>query len=576
MRTNNSADNLTVSVVAGTYVVLLAMDMPEKSCDGLLGFAIHRIDHENEEGYWLEGMRVFPSANLDLPPGSKVSTLEHPIQAFTWSDFSAKPGHHYTYKVVAMRGKPTNPERGDTVSVEVHTETEHAKSGHEIFFNRGTAASQEYTRRFEGKMPDEVGPEAFKWLSRGLHEALLGFIERASGKDWGLRVAAYEFTEQSILGAFGEAAAKRKADVQIVYHARERVNTKMVKGKPQITPTGANRRAVEKAKIGKLCTERQGKPAKISHNKFIVLLHKGKPVSVLTGSTNHTRGGIFGHSNVVHIVNDAQVAKQYLAYWTELHGDPDNQTLKPVLDALCDVPKLPLKPAHPGKNSTLIFSPRSTDEALQYYAALAERATRGLFMTFAFGMNPAFQQIYKTSKARLRMTVMEKMVLPGKNAAAEEAKLIALRKLVGNRFAIGGVLPLHLLEHWVDEKLTGFNVNVRFLHTKYSLIDPLSEDPIVISGSANFSHASCVDNDENMLVIRGDKRVADIYLGEFMRLYKHYSFRDWLIHVQKYRSKEPVEFAKPLTVEILDEKNRWWRRWYGKTDWAAEREYFHQ
>jgi hypothetical protein len=29
-----------------------------------------------------------------------------------------------------------------------------------------------------------------------------------------------------------------------------------------------------------------------------------------------------------------------------------------------------------------------------------------------------------------------------------------------------------------------------------------------------------------MLVIRGDTRVADIYLGEFMRLYSHYAFRE--------------------------------------------------
>jgi hypothetical protein len=29
-----------------------------------------------------------------------------------------------------------------------------------------------------------------------------------------------------------------------------------------------------------------------------------------------------------------------------------------------------------------------------------------------------------------------------------------------------------------------------------------------------------------MLVIRGDTRVADIYLGEYMRLYSHYAFRE--------------------------------------------------
>jgi hypothetical protein len=40
-----------------------------------------------------------------------------------------------------------------------------------------------------------------------------------------------------------------------------------------------------------------------------------------------------------------------------------------------------------------------------------------------------------------------------------------------------------------------------------------------------FSDASTKQNDENMIVVRGDKRVADIYLGEFMRLWQHYRFR---------------------------------------------------
>ncbi len=29
-----------------------------------------------------------------------------------------------------------------------------------------------------------------------------------------------------------------------------------------------------------------------------------------------------------------------------------------------------------------------------------------------------------------------------------------------------------------------------------------------------------------MLVIRGDKRIADIYFGEYIRLYAHYAFRE--------------------------------------------------
>ena len=52
-------------------------------------------------------------------------------------------------------------------------------------------------------------------------------------------------------------------------------------------------------------------------------------------------------------------------------------------------------------------------------------------------------------------------------------------------------------------------------------MDPLGDDPVVVTGTANFSKASQVGNDENMLVIRDNKRVADIYFGEFMRIFDH-------------------------------------------------------
>jgi len=57
------------------------------------------------------------------------------------------------------------------------------------------------------------------------------------------------------------------------------------------------------------------------------------------------------------------------------------------------------------------------------------------------------------------------------------------------------------------------------------LADPLSDDPIVVTGSANFSSPSTTDNDENMIIIRGNKRAADIYFTEFNRLFNHYYFR---------------------------------------------------
>src|SRR5204863_1219805 len=83
---------------------------------------------------------------------------------------------------------------------------------------------------------------------------------------------------------------------------------------------------------------------------------------------------------------------------------------------------------------------------------------------------------------------------------------------------------------WAAEKSAGslFMSGVNFLHNKIILIDPLGDVPIVVSGSANYSENSTSKNDENTLVIKGDDRVADIYFAEYVRLFDHFAFREWL------------------------------------------------
>jgi hypothetical protein len=48
---------------------------------------------------------------------------------------------------------------------------------------------------------------------------------------------------------------------------------------------------------------------------------------------------------------------------------------------------------------------------------------------------------------------------------------------------------------------------------------PAPADPLVITGSGNWSSESRKEIDKNMVMTRGDKRVADIYLTEFIRLF---------------------------------------------------------
>jgi phosphatidylserine/phosphatidylglycerophosphate/cardiolipin synthase-like enzyme len=109
------------------------------------------------------------------------------------------------------------------------------------------------------------------------------------------------------------------------------------------------------------------------------------------------------------------------------------------------------------------------------------------------------------------------------------------------------------LDRWfLKEELTREQGNIFFVHTKYLMIDPLSEDPLLCTGSANFSENSLTSNDENMILIRGSTRVADIYMTEFDRLFRHFYFRDVANEVAMKRKKG----AKPEKV-FLDEDDRW-------------------
>src|SRR5438477_10465454 len=159
MRKKEQSGDLSVQAIAGTHVVLLGMDLPEQDYPGLLGFPWRREARTEGEKYWLSGYKTFKSVEPSAPPGILYSTRQHPIQGFTWSDFSAKPEHDYTYEVFALRGTPANPQPSEKVAVKIRTESKHART-HHVHFNRGAAAAQAYTRLFGDKRPEAVGPTA--------------------------------------------------------------------------------------------------------------------------------------------------------------------------------------------------------------------------------------------------------------------------------------------------------------------------------------------------------------------------------------------------------------------------------
>ncbi len=527
MRKKRTSSGLTVNAIAGTHVITLGLDLAAKQRKGCLGFAIQREDHTEDERYWMSGMKTFKATDPGLGPGGQASSRDHPFQTFQWADYSAKPEHDYTYTVLPLYGSPTQLKEGSDVSVRITTEREFGKR-HSVFFNRGAVASQEYARRFLNKAPDDLeGQEreaALRWLSRGLLEALVTFVSRAKGQRFGLCGAVYEFQWPAALKAI-KAASDTGARVQVIYD-----------GIPGSTgPVAKNEKAIADARIEGLCIPRT--TGKIMHNKFFVLTKNDKPIAVWTGSTNLTENGIFGHSNCGHLIEDADVAAAYLAYWNELKGNPDSDDEKAWM-----AQNNPSPPDPWDDDTTVVFSPRRGLKVLEWYAEIAGSPQKPLLMTFAFGMHKAFQRVYEQNDGVLRFALMEKEG-NGPGLAQGKKDITRIRKLPNVVVAIGNSIAMNSFDRWLKERrqLTS-DANVRYIHTKYMLVDPLSDNPVVVTGSANFSEASTNTNNENMVVIRNDRRVADIYVGEFMRLYSHYAFRE---SVARWQAKHEDQEWQP-------------------------------
>lgn len=524
MRYWGKNQGVSANVVAGTYVVVLGIDATPEACEGLLGFAFYRIDQTEKEEYWLKGFRTFSATYKDPPPGSLISTQEHPIQDFLWSDFTAKPDHKYVYKVVPVYGQPKSLKYGPEVEVEVETEKE-SSEGHHVYFNRGVIGSQAYAREFRNVSPDKLtGPEqaaAFKWLSRGLEEALIGFIGQASGPGFGLRAAVYEFSYEDVAEAFGEAQ-KNCNNVRIVFDARipTAAGKKQQEAKKRVAEV---KQLLRKCGLTSVSTPRTDSGNFIAHNKFIVLLEHGRATAVWTGSTNMTESGIYGQSNVGHVVRDPIVAQAFLDYWSRLQGDPEENQIRSDNEAVTpDIGNYP-----PGQGVTPIFSPRRSLEMLKWYAGAMHSSRDIMCFTAAFGINKVFLEVLKTKQGHLNYILMESWGVNKKSAQLTQ-------EVVGgdvlNQVAVGAylnknALTEYLARRWMVERSNSLSEHVKYTHNKFMLIDPLGDDPVVVTGSANFSDASTTQNDENMLIIRGNMRVADIYLGEFMRVWRHYRFR---------------------------------------------------
>jgi phosphatidylserine/phosphatidylglycerophosphate/cardiolipin synthase-like enzyme len=535
-----------VYAVTGINTVSFAIDFTDADTTGLLGFAVERFDPTEDERYFIYGMKVFESVVTQPDETTAVSTSDHPIQSFVWDDFTAKPDRSYRYFFHPLKGKPKNLDRSaKPVEIGVATEPLYSSHEHDVFFNRGVASSQAYVRRFGNLSPDKLAEtdaakadEARQWLSRDLDEALLKFIDQAKPGDT-LFGCFYEFRYGPAADRF-KAAVDRGVVVRLILDAKDNSRTDADGIFHDAFPWKANEKAVRDAHLpaSAIALWRRNNSSNIQHNKFKVLL-KGAdadPVEVWTGSTNLSVSGIHGQTNVGHWVRNKDIAAAYRDYWQAMLSDPGSadgdsasetrRKKKAWRDTVEALGPVPVAWSGIPEGVSTVFSPRSGTEVLRMYVDALDEAENLGCVTLAFGINKAFKSalVDNTAQNAVTFLLLEKRDRPNPRSLAPFVPL----KASHNIYQAWGSFLRDPIYQWSRETSAfglGLATHIAYIHSKFLLKDPLGPDPIVITGSANFSDNSVNQNDENMLLIRGDARVADIYFTEFNRLFFHYYFR---------------------------------------------------
>lgn len=523
---------LKARALVGAATVVLGFDSCGETAHrtGLLGFAIRRTQLPDGAPEWLKNplkFARFPYAGYQV-----TGTDSHlaPIQQFRWVDEGVVPAHTYRYTIATVYGTPEHPELRDTIDLDLITAG--TDSGdRSLHFNRGVIATPAYRQQFDNKRPDQqpaaLVASAQAYLSRGLHEALLDFIAAAAAGDT-LDIAIYEFQHASIVAAL-QQALHRGVSVRLLYHAKAdktgRANTPYIMALQQQASASAARLEV---------IPRRNVP-NLSHNKLIVHRRAGVPIRVWAGSTNFTDSGFFLQTNVGIVLRDPSITQAYAAYVDLLMTDPLADRARAVVGALTS-------PAIAPAGTQLFFSPVAGDAMLQSAVALIRAARDVVLISCPFGMDAALS----TAIAQLAPDVLVYGLL-NTNQVGD------LRVFAGDVHQTQEfVVPewIKQLNGAAYDASTGQGNRV---HVKSLIIDPWSDRPRMLIGSANFSDESVNLNDENALLSDGDCWAAAVAATEFLRVFGHYQFRNRVKQIaQAYDTRMPPAHP-PITLSTADD-----------------------
>jgi hypothetical protein len=553
-------------------------DKWDKPIPGCLGFCIER-QRQNKDGVFEEKIEILRNRVgflVNAPVEGEEDEFEYvsqpcniwPFQTYNWTDHGANNGQTVRYRISAMkkfqRGK-LGETKLDVIATSDWTDsievTDDCGEGFSAYFNRGFVMSQYVSRiaRQNDWSPGDI-KKNIKMLKEPLRRFMAGELRVALLK---LLDDAIENPQLDIYAALFELTDEELIDRLVLL--RHRAHVILANGAGEGDHNEEARKKLKKNDVD--VRDRLLASKRLGHNKFVVVYQTQmqKATKVWTGSTNWAPTGLCTQANNGILISNQKIATLYSEYWDRLaeagssftNSLIEQNALSPRIKDNVDVWFTPVR-KRSTKNKDLGID---LNELIRLVKSAKEAV---LYVMFQPGSEPLQTIMSMENKVLVKGTVstliasnVEKFTIHGIEKKDYEEKLVVPDGIKMS------------FSFWLSEVTRGQfmgGIGHAITHSKMIVIDPLSDDCKVITGSHNFSSAASEMNDENFVVVHGNKKLAEAYAVACLGTYSHYR---WRAHVKdKQAAGEEVwshlsdvdSWQKDCLTDEVKETLRFWTK----------------
>ena len=315
-------------------------------------------------------------------------------------------------------------------------------------------------------------------IGAGSNDSIAAYINRAQQS---VDIAIYNFTDDAVIANAINARYDAGVQVRVVADG-----TTAQMGLSLLNPAIPVVERVNSSGTG------------IMHNKFIVIDPDNVDNAwVWTGSMNWTDNNLYNDYNNIIIFQDQSIARGYRLEFEEMWGGSG---------------------ANPGNPNGVFGAAKSANTPTEYVLGPNNIRVESYFSP-TDNANGAIIRSMQTTDANLDYAVLAftRQDIADAIIAEDDLFLVLVRGIIEQ--TSDPASEFGYLQTAGQDVRTHEGISYD-LHHKYLIVDHsnLDSDPLVLTGSHNWSSAAQTTNDENTVVVH-DPRVANLYLQEFMNLW---------------------------------------------------------